>query len=254
MKGGCARETSLRGGSGECEDGIETRSAGDGPSRKDRGEYCAVEVSSGDLSVNLKLLICVAFVLTAYPSTHAQDESSGVGVARAPLLSAHFSTISDQTAVFHSFVLVPTPTADFYETNLSSMFVYPGHQLSTPPWVYVSLVSTSHSGYRFDKQKQFVMTLDGERIVVGTLTVTDRPTVRSDAFPDVTVYREIVGMQVPYRTYVRMSAASKAKIQMGPREFDLSTEQLDSLREFVKLTVQVGRVLPDGERITVEMP
>ncbi len=102
---------------------------------------------------------------------------------------------------------------------VDARFTYRGRKLrAAPRMFFFSLKWIGPS--RFEAENSFIALVDGQRVRLGDMTRYDR---RGNY--------EALGVDIPYRTFVRIVGAKKVEMQVGSVEFEFTEGVMKELRE-----------------------
>jgi hypothetical protein len=118
--------------------------------------------------------------------------------------------------------------------EMVAYFSFPGKTLITPDHVILAFRSLSQDEVKFASDRQLIVTADGSRLNLGEMLVTDRRVDSGIQMRDTTFYRETLELPVPYESFVNVANATKVNMRVGKTEFELSTDQRESLRVLAK--------------------
>jgi hypothetical protein len=118
------------------------------------------------------------------------------------------------------------------EASFNASFTYSGRTLRVPPKrILFSLTSTSQD-WKYTDFRKLSALVDGKRLNLGPLehvpsfAVNAPRNVNSDDY-----ISEGIAVSVPYKTFLRITNGKKVQIRMGPREFELTRNHLQALRD-----------------------
>jgi hypothetical protein len=116
----------------------------------------------------------------------------------------------------------------FYSLHLALSFRYEGEEPKPPNAVEVQ-IQTVVKGQRLNSDLNIQFIADAEKIFLSS----NRWAVR-DPIPGRRMIGERIEMRMPVATFLRLSSANYAAIQMGKTTFVLGKEQKRALKEFAK--------------------
>jgi hypothetical protein len=147
------------------------------------------------------------------------------------------------TVVLNSMQLYGEPVASSSyiggdEARFSASFTYSGRKLrAKPKRVLFSLISTSQD-WKYTDFPTLSASVDGKRLKLGPLEHTPSFVVNASANADYDDYiSQGTAVSLPHKTFLRIANGRKVQIRMGPREFELSENHLQALRELATLMI-----------------
>jgi len=118
------------------------------------------------------------------------------------------------------------------EAKFNVSFTYPGRTLrAQPKRVLFSLVSTSED-WKYTDFRKLTALVDGKRLNLGPMeqipsfTVNPSANVNSDDY-----IIQGIAISLRYKTFLRIANGKRVQIRMGPREFELTRNHLEALRD-----------------------
>jgi len=128
------------------------------------------------------------------------------------------------------------------QANFSASFSHLGRTLrAQPKRVLFSLTSTSQD-WKYSDFRKLSALVDGRRINLGPMEHVPSFTVRASANTKSDDYiSQGIDISVPYKTFMRIANGKEVRIRMGPREFKLTKNHLEALRDLaVRMVPLVG--------------
>lgn len=118
------------------------------------------------------------------------------------------------------------------QANFSASFTHLGRTLRAhPKRVLFSLTSTSQD-WKYSDFRKLSALVDGRRINLGPMEHVPSFTVRASANANSDDYiSQGIDISVPYKTFLRIANGERVRIRMGPREFKLTKNHLEALRD-----------------------
>lgn len=118
------------------------------------------------------------------------------------------------------------------QASFSASFTHVGRTLrAQPKRVLFSLTSTSHD-WKYSDFRKLSALVDGRRLNLGPMEHVPSFTVRASANANSDDYiSQGIDISVPYKTFLRIANGEKVRIRMGPREFNLTKNHLEALRD-----------------------
>lgn len=159
------------------------------------------------------LIKSAAAILIACASALAQDGSA------APAVSVDYDRFRNETT--ESVTVTPKLAGGDERPKLfvEARFTYRGRKLGAAPRTFffsLKWIGPLH----FEAENSFITLVDGERVRLRDMTRYERRG-----------YYEALGVDIPYRTFVRIASAKKVEMQVGTAEFEFTDEAMKALRE-----------------------
>lgn len=125
------------------------------------------------------------------------------------------------------------------QASFGASFTHLGRTLrAQPKRVLFSLTSTSQD-WKYSDFRKLTAFVDGRRLNLGPMEHVPSFTVNASANTNSDDYiSQAIAISVPYKTFVRIASGKKVQIRMGPREFVLTKNHLEALRDLA------GRMVP----------
>jgi hypothetical protein len=123
--------------------------------------------------------------------------------------------------------------------DLDVSFTYPGHIITTPSAVRFVFYGGDDPAFGYDDDPTLVFNLDGARMDLGKMKQVHHSQRTEGEYVKSTF--QVFDLSVPYEKVVQMVKANRIKIDLSGRKFDLSSKNLQALRDFVQLMQQSGQ-------------
>jgi hypothetical protein len=153
-------------------------------------------------------------------------------------VTSKYDSSKDQTTVFMEPYVIKEST-NYVTVGVASIaitggFTYSGKKLvSVPRTIEFGVLSQSTSGYLFEKDRKLIVSLEGETIDFGEMTL-----ITSRFFSlEGSKWREDLAITLPYDGFVKFTNAEKVEIKLGTQKFSLRKEHLEALRDLASRTV-----------------
>jgi hypothetical protein len=187
----------------------------------------------------LLVLLCVG-VGCAQPPTPRQEQETPPPPAVSPRgptkrvgkAEAHYSRLSGVTEA----LLMPPPVVSSGgrgETlTMTPYFSVPGEPLRRPERIYFMFLSQSH-WLKFNEDRKFTVFADGREFVSG-----DSKLLRSECREGDVCQEMLQSPPLTYDNFLTLLRAKKIGVRLGPVEFGLKPEDVESFRDLSRLLDQ----------------
>jgi hypothetical protein len=145
-------------------------------------------------------------------------------------IETQYDKFNDVTKV--KLNLMPVPLQSAEELWLSAQFTSKGQKVLPPEEVMLAFVWGSKDG-KFSQGNELIVLADGERVRVGKMY---RDASYSSRHKNPT--KEIMALNIPVATFLKIARAKKLEAKMSIHEFALADENLSALRDLA------GRMAP----------
>ena len=127
------------------------------------------------------------------------------------------------------------------QANFSASFTHLGRTLRVQPKrVLFSLTSTSQD-WKYSDFRKLSALVDGLSLNLGPMEHVPSFTVSASANADSDDYiSQGIDISVPYKTFLRIANGEKVQLRMGPREFALTKNHLEALRDLAARMVPLS--------------
>ena len=132
------------------------------------------------------------------------------------------------------------------QANFSASFTHSGRTLrAQPKRVLFSLTSTSQD-WKYSDFRKLSASVDGRHLNLGPMEHVPSFKVSSGAKANSDDYiSQGIDISVPYKTFMRIANGKEVQIRMGPREFKLTKNHLDALRDLAVRMVPLSALRHD---------
>jgi hypothetical protein len=180
-------------------------------------------------------LLCTALLVPA--GVAAAQDTANTGAQSAPVKKRKFRhpgsfvTEYDKKGDFTRVMLRRIPlygdiSRRFLVIELTAYFHYKGTTLARPDVVTLGFVSFADE-QRFVDFHDLTVKLDGEVVKLGQTELVESKNVGSGARQ----YREIMRIDVPYETFLKIVNAKKVGVELGRVRFDTDEKHREALRD-----------------------
>jgi hypothetical protein len=153
-------------------------------------------------------------------------------------VTSRYDPAKDKTTVFMQPYVVKESTnyvtVGVARIAITAGFTYSGKKLeSVPQTIEFGILSESTSGYLYEKDRKLIVTIDGETIDLGEMTLITSRFFRLEGDK----WREDLAITLPYDVFAKFTNAKKVEIKAGTQKFTLRKEHLEALRDLASRTV-----------------
>ena len=176
------------------------------------------------------------------------QEAKPVGIAKRKFkhhakIEASYDASSNKTSVvLNPYRLTESTTESIANTEYYSVmcgFTYEGRSMTvTPKRAEIHIISDGARGWKFDEEKKRVLTItvDGERIELGPMTVVRARHYQTSSSPvsySRNGYLEEVYTALTYEGMVKVASGKRVVFHVGQQKLELGNEQMEALRDLV---------------------
>ncbi len=177
----------------------------------------------------MKRLICASILCTMiFLTATAQSDQPKTVFVKEPLIVEDYDKFDQKTTVRLHPLTVKEGLLD--EFGIYAGFTYPGQTFSTPKTVTLGFAYTSVSeayAPRFDKSRDLILLLDGERVPLGTAEYDKN----SAATLIGTMHIETMKLHLPLPAFARIANARTVEARLGSFEMKLEEKHMQGLRQ-----------------------
>ena len=197
----------------------------------------------------MRLILIVAIVMVC--ATLQRGQHAIKTPQRIDADNENIETSYDRTKKITTVSLIPMqvygePLSSSYyvgsdQASFGASFTHLGRALTAQPRrVLFSLTSTAQD-WKYSDFRKLSALVDGQRIKLGAMEHVPSFTVSASANPNSDDYvSQAIAISVPYKTFLRIANGQSVQIRLGPRQFELKKNHLESLRHLATRMVPLS--------------
>ena len=181
------------------------------------------------------LLCCASNVL---PDAAAQSSNVQPAPRRKTKVDVKFEASKNLTTVTLVSLSLWEGLSKLDSVDLEVSFTYPGHTIVTPKTVRLVIYGSNDSGIEFNAESKLLFVLDNVRMDVGKMKLIHSVATRGEY---VVSSFQVFELSTPYDQFIRIAKANGVKVELDERKYNLSSKNLQAIRDFAELMQQSGQ-------------